>query len=110
MRASADTTAPYVRLTEADNVVVLTRAVEPGEALAGIDGELWTMRTRLTVGNKLAAVPIAAGAPVLKVGVPIGTATDAIAPGAHVHTHNLQSDHIPIDSVEEASNGHRSAH
>ena len=37
----------------------------------------------------------------IKVGVPIGTATQAIAPGEHVHSHNLQSDHIPIELKEE---------
>jgi hypothetical protein len=38
---------------------------------------------------------------VFKVGVPIGTATRAIEPGEHVHSHNLRSDHIPIELEED---------
>jgi altronate dehydratase small subunit len=87
----------YVRLAATDNVVVLTRRVEPGDAFAGPDGEQWTMSTQLDVGNKLAAAAIVAGERIIKVGVPIGTATRAIEAGAHVHTHNVRSDHIPID-------------
>lgn len=43
--------------------------------------------------HKIAVVPVAADAPVLKFGVPIGRATTAIAPGAWVHLHNLASNH-----------------
>jgi hypothetical protein len=53
-------------------------------------------------------VPIAAGERVIKVGVPIGTATQAIAPGEHVHSHNLRSDYIATD-VQEASSGEHGA-
>ena len=80
MPPSVDTATPYVRLAEADNVVVLTRAVDRGEAFAGVDGEMWTMDSRLEVGNKLAAVPIAAGARVLKVGVPIARRPTPLRP------------------------------
>src|SRR3546814_7138739 len=43
----------------------------------------------LARGHKIAVVDIAAGAPVIKFGFPIGTATAAIARGAHVHSHNM---------------------
>jgi len=58
------------------------------------------MAAQLDVGNKLAAAPIAAGARVIKVGMPIGTATRAIAPGECVHGHNLRSDYIPTDLAQ----------
>jgi hypothetical protein len=32
---------------------------------------------------------------VVKYGCPIGTAMWAIAPGEHVHTHNLRSEYLP---------------
>jgi hypothetical protein len=102
---SRDEHPPYVRLASVDNVVVLTRPVVAGESFGGTSGERWTMTAQLDVGNKLAAVPIAAGERVIKVGMPIGTATHAVAPGAHVHTHNLRSDYIPTDD-EEAPAGH----
>jgi hypothetical protein len=102
-----DARAPYVHLGAQDNVVVLTRHVDIGDSFAGPSGDIWTMSEHLDGGNKLAAVTIAAGERVIKVGVPIGTATAAIEPGAHVHAHNLRSDHISID-VKEAHSG--SAH
>ena len=40
-------------------------------------------------GHKYARRPIAAGEPVVKYGMPIGRATRPIAPGEHVHVHNL---------------------
>ena len=42
-------------------------------------------------GHKVALRRIAVGEPVIKYGSPIGTATAVIAPGAHVHTHNVAS-------------------
>jgi hypothetical protein len=103
---SATNGPPFIQLAELDNVVVLTRHVEAGEALEGLDGETWTMTANLEAGNKLAAHPIAVGEPVLKYGFPIGTATEHIEPGSHVHLHNLRSDHIPIEI--EVGDGERS--
>lgn len=42
-------------------------------------------------GHKYALRAIAAGENVIKYGMPIGHATCAIAPGEHVHTHNLKT-------------------
>lgn len=42
-------------------------------------------------GHKFALSAIAAGAPVIKYGLPIGHATRDIAAGEHVHTHNMQT-------------------
>jgi hypothetical protein len=42
-------------------------------------------------GHKVALVPLAAGAAVVKFGVTIGHATNAIPAGAWVHTHNCAS-------------------
>jgi hypothetical protein len=97
---------PYVRLAAGDNVVVLARHVDAGDSFAGTDGAIWTMQSRLDAGNKLAARPIPAGDQVIKVGVPIGTATQAIEAGALVHSHNLRSDYIPID-LEEGEHADR---
>jgi SAF domain len=99
--------APYVRLAEEDNVVVLIRHVEEGDVLDGLDGLPWTMPSHLEAGNKLAARQIAAGDRVLKYGVPIGTATEPITAGTHVHTHNLRSDWIPFDLEEDAHGDER---
>jgi hypothetical protein len=100
---------PYVRLSDEDNIVVLVRHVDDGDAFPGTSGELWTMSEHLDAGNKLAAQPISPGDRVFKVGVPIGTATLPIEPGTHVHSHNLRSDYIPFGS-EEAPHGEHGTH
>ena len=43
----------------------------------------------IPAGHKIALRSIKRGDPVIKLGQPIGIATDAIASGAHVHSHNL---------------------
>jgi len=55
-----------------------------GEEALGV-----TLAGPVAKGHKVAVKPIAAGDPVLKFGFPIGIATRAIAPGEHVHTHNV---------------------
>ncbi|MGH6958111.1 MAG: UxaA family hydrolase [Caulobacteraceae bacterium] len=75
-----------LRLNPADNVVVAMRRLEPGEA---IDGEGVAATETIAGGHKAAVRSIRAGETVLKYGQVIGAATTDIAPGAHVHTHNL---------------------
>ena len=76
-----------LRVHEADNVATAVADIAPGAALfAGSD-----LRAAVAVGrgHKIALAPIARGAAVIKYGFPIGTATTDIAPGEHVHSHNL---------------------
>jgi len=55
---------------------------------------------RLTLGHKLAARAIRAGEKILKYRVPIGSATQDIAAGEHVHLHNMKSDYIQTFTLE----------
>ncbi|MBJ7411652.1 MAG: UxaA family hydrolase, partial [Phenylobacterium sp.] len=68
-----------------DDVAVALRPVAAGDRVA--DGVV--AARDIPVGHKVALRAIAAGEPVRKFGWPIGRATQAIAPGAHVHSHNL---------------------
>jgi altronate dehydratase small subunit len=45
--------------------------------------------SEIPLGHKFALLDISEGAPVIKYGEPIGTATAPIAAGEHVHVHNL---------------------
>ena len=90
----------WLLLRDEDNVVVLTRQQQPGAELHGPQGQVWPVPAALAAGHKLAVKPIAAGDLVIKNGFPIGVATAAIAPGEHVHTHNLRSRYIAIGSKE----------
>ena len=105
--------AHVVRIHPDDNVVVLTRTVQPGDAVE-LEGRPVTVDRPLSLGHKLAARPIAKGERILKYGLPIGTATAAIAAGEHVHVHNMQSDYLPTYTHEEGheyrgNSGHASA-
>ena len=98
-----------LRLHPKDNVFTLIRAVAAGDEL--LIGELlYSVKAAIPLGHKIAACPIAAGAKVLKYGVPIGSATCDIAPGEHVHTHNLRSDYLPTWLREEQAEWFRQQH
>jgi len=95
-----DFAVSVIRLSPLDNVVVLCRSVEAGTTIE-IDRQVLTVDVSLGLGHKLAALPIAAGQKILKYGVPIGSATRGIAPGEHVHLHNMQSDYLPTYTLDE---------
>ena len=83
-----------LRLHAADNVLTVISPIEAGEILS-VGEATATVPARLPIGHKVAAKAIAPGEKILKYGAPIGSATVAIAPGEHVHTHNVQSDYLP---------------
>jgi hypothetical protein len=83
-----------LRLHPADNVLTVIATLEPGAQLQ-FGAERITVPVRLALGHKVAAGVIAAGEKIIKYGAPIGSATQPIAPGEHVHTHNLRSDYLP---------------
>lgn len=72
------------RIDPRDAVATALRDMAAGEEALGV-----TLAGPVARGHKVALRPIAAGEPVLKYGFPIGRATRDIAPGEHVHTHNV---------------------
>jgi altronate dehydratase small subunit len=77
-------------ISDSDNVATALEILEPGTRLDLPGGRIDVLE-RIPVGHKVAVRAIAAGSAVVKYGSPIGTATSAIEPGRHVHTHNLES-------------------
>ncbi len=76
-----------------DNVIVALSDVESGETVEfERGGERLSVDARDAVrfGHKIAVAAIPPGQSVTRYGQPIGVATAAIAPGQHVHTHNLK--------------------
>ena len=78
---------------------MLTRRLPAGTPVALATGTVVLDRD-LGLGHKIACRAIAAGEKILKYGVAIGSATHAIAPGAHVHLHNMHSDYLPTYTLE----------
>lgn len=80
-----------------DNVATLLENTEPGPVpgtviVRGSTGEtLLSVREPIEAGHKIAIVPIAEDAHIIKFGVVIGAATRAIEPGEWVHLHNCRS-------------------
>jgi altronate hydrolase len=79
-------TGAAIRIHPADNVVIARRQLLGGTVL---EGEGITVAGLVPPGHKIATRTIAAGAPVRRYNQIIGSATQDIAPGQHVHTHNL---------------------
>lgn len=77
-------------ISERDNVATALEPLEPGHPL-DVRGATIVVRDPIPRGHKVALAAIAPGKPVLKYGSPIGLASAAIAPGCHVHTHNVSS-------------------
>src|SRR5512143_2735581 len=86
--------APVIRIHPADDVVIARRQLLSGTVLPG---EGVTVSGLVPPGHKVAVRAIAAGAPVRRYNQIIGNATVAIAPGQHVHTHNLAFSHFERD-------------
>src|SRR5262249_9191376 len=77
----------YLRLNVADDVVIACRDLEPGTNLLQ---EGVVCAERMPSGHKVATHAIAADQPVHRYNQVIGFATQAIAPGQHVHVHNME--------------------
>ena len=76
---------PIIRLHEADNVVMARATLLPGTAVG--DGVITAQR--IPPGHKVAVRRIEEGELVRKYNQIIGFATQAIAPGEHVHVQNM---------------------
>jgi len=80
--------SPVLRCHPADSVAVALADLAPGDTVS-LDGEKVAVREAIPAGHKLALRPHSLGEPVIKYGQAIGRATADIAPGTHVHSHNL---------------------
>jgi len=89
-----------LRLSPQDNIAVLIQSVSAGENLT-LDGQKIVVPSDLALGHKLALKPLAAGETVIKYGAPIGSASQPIAVGEHVHNHNLKSAYIANYSEDD---------
>jgi altronate hydrolase/galactarate dehydratase len=75
-----------IRLHGSDNVVIALQDMPAGSQPAEVAAPLPGAVPR---GHKIAAREIAKGEEVIRYGQIIGQATEDIAPGAHIHSHNL---------------------
>ena len=81
-------------LNQRDNVVVAIRTLRTGDAV-DLNGRQVLVAEDIPFGHKLAIAKIGEGDSIVKYGEVIGRATSPIAPGHHVHVHNVVSARLP---------------
>lgn len=86
-------------LSASDNVMVARREIAAGAPIS-IGGVSTTAASRIPLGHKVARCAILSGQKIVKYGAPIGSATESIAIGEHVHIHNMKSDYTKTHVVE----------
>ena len=101
------TTTPLtIRMTARDNVAIV--ANDGGLAVGTVLPSGLVLADRVPQGHKVALVAIAAGAPVLRYGIAIGTALQALPAGSWVHERLLKMpdarglEGLPIATVKPA--------
>jgi altronate hydrolase len=77
-------------VSERDTVAVALTDLARG-AVVAVGGRSVELRDPIHRGHKFALIAHAAGEPAIKYGAPIGRALRLIAPGEHVHLHNLET-------------------
>ncbi len=75
---------PFIRLHAADDVLIARSQLVGGTQVEGL-----TVKGLIPAGHKVATRAIAVGEPVRRYNQIIGFASKPIAPGEHIHTHNL---------------------
>jgi hypothetical protein len=86
--------AQVILLHPDDNILVCVAHIYADDQIL-IDDELIGVHSDIEVGHKLARHALAVGDKIYRYGAPIGSMTQAVAKGEHVHMHNMQSDYIP---------------
>ena len=86
--------AQTILLHPNDNILVCVAHIYPGDKIV-IDDESMSVNSEIEVGHKLARRALVIGDKIFRYGAPIGSMTQAVAKGEHVHMHNMQSDYIP---------------
>ncbi len=79
-----------IKIHEKDNVAVALADIRQGETLV-LGAFQITAREEIDKGHKMAFLDIAEGENIIKYGFPIGRATQPIAAGEYIHTHNIKT-------------------
>ena len=87
-------TVNAIHLNDSDTCVTVTEPAEQGDIVLFIENcaeKTVAAREAVPMWHKVAVRPVKAGGSVYKYGSVIGVALNDIAPGEHVHVHNMRS-------------------
>lgn len=87
-------TPSLILLHPQDNILVCVKHINAGDSLS-IEGESIISPGAIGVGHKVARFNLQAGEKIFRYGAPIGSMTESVNKGHHVHMHNMKSDYIP---------------
>jgi hypothetical protein len=99
MAIPADTTDERLLLLHPADTILVARELIPADTVVQVMGVAVRLGITVPRGHKVARRAIAPGDKILKYGAPIGSAVAAIAPGEHVHVHNIKSDYTATHLV-----------
>jgi len=85
-----------ILLHPSDNVAIARVSLAPGQGVVAGESRV-TARDAIPAGHKIALAAIPAGEYVRRYGQLIGRAKREIAPGEHVHTHNIGFEELVFD-------------
>jgi len=88
-----------IKIHDLDNVAVALRDLEEGEQV-DIGQQTLTLPQAVSRGHKFALQPLAEGDLVMKYGLPIGHATQAVAVGEIVHSQNARTNLSDLDEYQ----------
>ena len=89
----------FIKIHPQDNVAVALQDLSAGTLLI-VDEQEVCLSTEIARGHKFALRPIEINENVIKYGYPIGHATQAIAVGDHIHTHNVKTNLSDINDYK----------
>ncbi|CAA2099733.1 UxaA family hydrolase [Variovorax paradoxus] len=92
--------ARLVLLSPSDNCLIACTHLAAGTAVQ-LEGGPVALAKDIGLGHKIARHAIAAGTKVLKYDAVIGSLRTPVEAGAHIHTHNLDSDYTPTYTLDE---------
>jgi altronate dehydratase small subunit len=95
-----------IQIDVKDNVATVTSGVKAGETVEVLspEGEVVSrpeVAGDVPFGHKIALRGLGEGEEIVKYGEVIGVASEAIGPGAWVHTHNVESARVPTSKFGE---------
>ena len=96
---------PFILLHPDDNVLICRASAGAGQTVE-IDGQDVALPSAIEVGHKIARRDLKTGDKVFRYGAPIGSMTQDVTRGGHVHMHNMQSDYIKTHTREVTGDGH----
>ena len=90
---------PFILLHVDDNVLVCREHAVAGQSVTFDDATV-SLSADVDVGHKIARYDLQPGDKVIKYGAPIGSMTQLVRRGDHVHMHNMKSDYISSHTRE----------